>query len=61
MINLTSKELTLLSEQLGGEQLLVKRFRDAATNCTDPQFKQQFEQIADRHQQHYNTLQNFLK
>lgn len=61
MVDLTAKELTLLSEALGAEQLLVKRFQDAATSCCDPNMKQQFEQTAQRHQQHFTTLQNFLR
>lgn len=61
MVNLTAKELTLLTESLGSEQLLVKRFQNAATSCCDPQMKQQFEQTAQRHQQHFDTLRNYLR
>ncbi len=58
--SLTSKELMALDEQLGSEQLLVKRCRAAATACTDPSIKQHFTAMADRHQKHYDTLKRFL-
>ena len=61
MVNLTAKELALLPDTLGTEQLLVKRFQNAASSCCDPQMKQQFEQTAQRHQQHFNTLQSYLR
>ncbi|HNX13272.1 MAG TPA: spore coat protein [Oscillospiraceae bacterium] len=58
--SLTSKELCALDEQLGTEQLLVKRCRAAATACTDPSIKQHFTTMADSHQKHYDTLRKFL-
>jgi hypothetical protein len=58
--SLTIKELSALDEQLGSEQLLVKRCRAAATACTDPTIKQNFTAMADRHQKHYDTLKKFL-
>ncbi|MBQ3140668.1 MAG: hypothetical protein IJC25_01760 [Clostridia bacterium] len=61
MVDLTAKELSLLTDTLTTEQLLVKRFQNAAASCCDPTMKQQFEQTAQRHQQHFNTLQSYLR
>jgi len=58
--SLTTKELSALDEQLGSEQLMVKRCRAAASACTDPSIKQHFTTMADRHQKHYDTLVKFL-
>lgn len=60
MANLTSKELTLLEDQLSGEQLLIKKFQSYATQCTDPQLKTKCEQVAAKHQDHFNRLMTFL-
>lgn len=60
MANLTSKELSLIEDQLGGEQLLIKKFQAYATQCTDPQLKTKCEQVAAKHQDHFNRLMTFL-
>lgn len=56
MANLTSKELTALEDQLGMEQNLVQKFKLYASTSTDPQIKTKCEQIAAKHQNHYNRL-----
>ncbi len=61
MANLTTKELTALEEQLGSEQVLIKKYRTMANQCTDAGIKSHLETIAGRHQQHYDTLVNHLK
>lgn len=60
MPNLTSKELSAIEDTLGGEQNLVKKYRAMASMCTNETIKQDLERIADRHQQHANTLASFL-
>jgi len=57
---LTSKELTAIEDAMSHEQLLVKKFRNFAANAQDPQIKQQAEQLADRHKQHFETLMGHL-
>lgn len=61
MPNITSKELSALDDQLSMEQVLVKKYRTFANQCSDPQLKTKCTQIADRHQTHFNTLMNYLK
>ncbi|HCC34583.1 MAG TPA: spore coat protein [Ruminococcaceae bacterium] len=60
MANLTSKELTALEDQLGMEQLLIKKYRSVAAMSADPQIRSKCEQIASRHQEHFNKLMGHL-
>ena len=60
-MNLTTKELMALEDQLSSEQLLVKKYRNFAVLCTDAQLKATCNQIADKHQQHFNTLMGYLQ
>jgi hypothetical protein len=60
MENLTSKELTALEDQLNYEQILVKKYRTFADGCTDPQLRTKCEQVASRHQDHFNRLMSHL-
>lgn len=61
MANLTAKELTALEDQLSYEQTLVKQYQAMACLCNDTQIQQDFNNIAQKHQQHYNTLVTFLQ
>ncbi len=61
MANLTSKELTALEDQLGMEQLLIKKYKSVAGMSSDPQIKAKCEQIASKHQEHFNKLMGHLK
>ena len=61
MATLTTKELTALEEQLGAEQVLIKKYRTMASSSNDTAIKTRYESIASRHQQHYDTLVNYLK
>lgn len=60
MAKLTSKELTAIGDTLSMEQNLIKKYNMYATQATDKALKQKCEQIAQRHQQHYNTLVGHL-
>ncbi len=60
MANLTSKELSSLEDQLGAELLLVKKYKSYASLTSDPQIKTQYEQIAGKHQNHFDRLMGFL-
>jgi rubrerythrin len=53
---LTQKELTLIKDLKGQEQLCIDKYRKHAACATDPQLKQLFEQIASVEQEHLNTL-----
>ncbi len=61
MPNLTSKELSALEDQLAGEEILVKKYRSFAEQCTDNALKTKCTSIADTHQKHFNTLLGYLK
>ncbi|MCL2083974.1 MAG: spore coat protein [Oscillospiraceae bacterium] len=61
MANLTTKELTALEDQLGVEQVLIKKYTAMSGQCTDPIIKNKLSAIAGRHQQHYNTLMTHLQ
>jgi len=61
MSNLTTKELTALEDSLGYEQVLVKKYHTLAGQCSDPAIKARLQNIADKHQKHYDTLFNYLK
>lgn len=60
MSSLTSKELSGIVDQLGQEELLVKKYKMYAQMTTDPQLETKCEQIAAKHQTHYVKLLNQL-
>ena len=60
MSNLTSKELSAISDQLGVEENMVKKYKMYAQTSQDTQIKQKCEEIAQKHQNHYNTLMSHL-
>ena len=57
-MNLTTKELTAIEEQLGQEQLLIQKFKMYAQ--MDQQLRSSCEQIAAKHQIHKDKLLNLL-
>ncbi len=59
-MNLTTKELAAIEEQMYHEQLLVKKYKMYSENCKDPQLKQKCEQVAAQHQDHFIRLLNKL-
>lgn len=56
MATLTEKELSALNDLLCSEELEIKKFRQLASQTTDPALKQKFTDISNRHQAHFNTL-----
>lgn len=60
MANLTEKELSALEDQLSLEQNLIQKYKAYAQQCTDQELKMKCEQIAAKHQTHFNTLLNNL-
>ena len=59
-MNLTTKELTAIEEQLGQEQLLIQKFKMYAQMTQDQQLRSPCEQIAAKHQIHKDKLLNLL-
>jgi len=60
MANLSAKELSAIQDHLGVEQNLIKKYNMFAQSSADQCIKTKFEQIATRHQQHYDTLLSHL-
>ena len=60
MANLSEKELSFLEDQLSAEQLLIKKFKAIAAEASDQEIKTCCDQIACKHQQHFDTMMGFL-
>lgn len=60
MSSLTSKELSAIEDQLSGEKLLISKMKAYSQGCSDAELKQKYEDLACKHQQHYNKLLGFL-
>ena len=60
-MELTSKELEAIENQLNYEQVLVKKFRTFSGLCSDSELKKKLGEVADRHEQHFNMLMGFLQ
>ena len=60
MTTLTTKEAAGLGEALKGEQVLIAKYRSMAEQCTDTAIKTKLEQIASKHQQHYDKIVSHL-
>lgn len=60
MATLTAKELTAIEDQLGVEQNLVKKYKMYAQQSQDAQLKTKCEEIAAKHQCHFDTLMGHL-
>ncbi|MBQ7335248.1 MAG: spore coat protein [Clostridia bacterium] len=61
MAQITCKELSALSDMLTMEQNLVAKYNAYASQTTDNVLKNQYEQIAKRHQRHFDDLYANLK
>ncbi len=61
MAQITCKELSALSDLLSAEQTLTAKYHDYACNVSDSTMKNQFEQLAARHQRHFDELYANLK
>ena len=61
MVNLTSKELTAIEDQLSHEQTLIKKYQAMACLCSDTAIANELNGYAQRHQQHFDTLVSFLR
>ncbi len=60
MTNLTEKELSILNDSLSEEELLVKKYNMLAEHATDDETKAKMQQIASRHQSHFDELYQLL-
>ena len=61
MAQITCKELSSLSDLLGAEQLVISKYQDYACRTNDSMLKTKYQQMAEKHQQHFETLYAQLK
>ena len=61
MAQITSKELSALSDLLTMEENLVAKYRAYALATDDSTLKDRYERIAVAHQRHYEELYSNLK
>lgn len=61
MNQLSEKELSVVSELLNEEELLVKKFQMLASHSQDETVKQQMLDIANKHQGHFNDIYAYIK
>jgi hypothetical protein len=60
MPSISAKEFSGLEDILASEENLVSKFTTYADMCTDPQLETKFRNVAQRHQQHFDTLVTYL-
>lgn len=61
MAQITEKELSAISDLLTVEENLIAKYKAYASTATDSVLKNQYEQIAQRHQRHFDELYANLK
>jgi len=59
-MSLTNKEKSLLLDNLNAEYLCVRKYEQYAAMASCPQLKQTFKDLAQKEQQHVDTLTNIL-
>lgn len=60
MGTLSEKELSILNASLTEEDLLVKKYQFLASQTQDQEVCSKFQQIAQKHQKHFNELYQLL-
>ncbi|WNR42679.1 hypothetical protein [Paenibacillus roseipurpureus] len=58
---ITEKELSYVKDFMSWELLAMKKCKDTANHCTDPQIKALINQTGQKHLDHYNTLLSMLQ
>ena len=61
MALITEKELGCISDQLSLEENLVRKFQAFADETNDAELKNQYTDLAAKHQKHYDALYAQLK
>ena len=61
MAQITTKELGAIGDALAVEESLIGKYRYYASISDDAALKTKFEQIADRHQRHFDELYSNIK
>ena len=60
MINLSTKERMLLEDEKEHEQLCIDKYNQYATRAHDPQLQNLFTQLAQKEQQHLDSINQLL-
>ena len=60
MSQLSEKELSALNDLRSEEELLIKKFQMLSSHTEDKTIKSKFDEIANKHQQHFNSLYSQL-
>ncbi|WP_282941676.1 hypothetical protein [Paenibacillus sp. RC67] len=58
---LSEKEFSYIKDFLSWELLAMKKCKETADMCQDPQIKQMIEQTGQAHLDQYNSILNHLK
>ncbi len=61
MAQITCKELSALSDLMGIEENMIAKYHAAACITNDSVLKNEYEQMAQRHQRHFDELYSNLK
>ncbi len=61
MAQITSKELSGISDLLSMEQVMISKYKQFAQESADNALTAKYEQLACRHQRHYDELVSNLK
>ena len=60
MLNLNAKERILLQDEKSHEELCVEKYNKYSKTACDPQLQNLFSQLAQKEQQHLNTINQML-
>lgn len=60
MINLTQKERFLLEDEKANEEICIKKYNTYSNEANDPQLKQLFKSLAQKEEQHLNSINQLL-
>ena len=60
MLNLTTKERMLLEDEKTHEQLCVSKYKDYASKATCPELSNLFSSLAEKEQQHLDSINQIL-
>lgn len=60
MLNLNAKERMLLQDEKGHEELCVQKYQDYSNKACDPELKNLFTELAQKEQEHLNSINQML-
>ena len=61
MAQITTKELGAIGDALAVEETLISKYRYYASIATDTVIKDKMDQMAERHQRHFDELYSNIK